>query len=743
MSEPDFASGPGPEGRPSLTPDERRRLRRDWRIAGLLALLLMLLVALEQQVLRFSHSLPVGSDAVFLALVNINVIGIGILVFLLGRNVVKLVVERRRGIMGSRLNTKFVVSFVFVAAVSTTALFILSAFLVTHTIDVWFKLQLADSLGESLEVADAYYRDAEDQSLYFARLIAHQIEERKLLREHSLDELRGFISEKQLEYNLGVVEVFSAQLEELAMSTHPEVPVVALEAADSDLIRGGLSGVERTVVQDAGAGELIRGVVPVRSTFQRKDIVGVVVVNRFIPRSMGRRVDVIRAALDTYRRLQPSQGTFRTSMLLLLAMITLLSLLFSSWMGFRLAKQITVPIQNLAEATAEVAAGNLDVRIEHPADDEIGLLVAAFNRMAADLAAGRDDLERRRAQMEIVLGSVAAGVISLDREGVVTTINPSAMRLLGISRGAWVGRKVSEMLSGGVLETIEDLLRRVASGPQEALRRQVPITVGEEIRTLNWTVSRLRVVDGERAGFVLVLDDVTQILKVQRMAAWREVARRIAHEIKNPLTPIQLSAQRLRRKLGDRLSDPESRKLLYECADAITGQVEALKLLVSEFSSFSQLPATDPTPTDLNRLVAETVAMYQGKPTIELKTELAPDLPELDLDREQIKRVVLNLMDNAMGAIEACDDGPREIRVSTRLDRAVGVVHLEVADTGCGIPREDRARLFEPYFSTKHNGSGLGLAIVSRIVSDHSGYIRVRENKPRGSRFSIELVART
>jgi two-component system nitrogen regulation sensor histidine kinase NtrY len=452
---------------------------------------------------------------------------------------------------------------------------------------------------------------------------------------------------------------------------------------------------------------------------------------------------VIRAALDAYHRFQPSEGTFQTSMLLLLAMITLLSLLFSSWMGFRLAKQVTVPLQNLAEGTAEVAAGNLDVRIEHQTGDEIGLLIAAFNRMATDLAANREDLERRRAQMEIILGSVAAGVISLDREGVVTTINPSAMRLLGISRGVWAGRKVSEMLSGSALETVEDLLRRVARGSQETLRRQVPITVGEEVRTANWTVSRLRGAEGSSEGFLLVIDDVTQILEVQRMAAWREVARRIAHEIKNPLTPIQLSAQRLRRKLGHHLPDPKAQDLLRECTDAITGQVEALKLLVSEFSSFSQLPATEPTPTDLNRLVAETIAMYQGKPSIGFKTELAPDLPKLDLDREQIKRVILNLVDNAIGAVEACDNGPRQIRVSTRLDRAVGIVHLEVADTGCGIRPEDRMRLFEPYFSTRHNGSGLGLPIVSRIVSDHSGHIRVRENKPRGSRFIIELPART
>jgi two-component system nitrogen regulation sensor histidine kinase NtrY len=703
------------------------------------ALLLGLLAFFEQSVVAFSRSLPIGSDLVFLALVNINVLGIGLLVFLCARNVVKLVVERRRGVIGARLNTKFVVSFVFAAGLSTTALFLLSGFLVTHAVNTWFDLQVSLGLEESLAVADAYYEEAEDGALRASRRIARLIEQKRLLREDALDSLQAFVAEKQLEYELGVVEVFSAQLEPLASATHPEVAIVALEAPDSELIREGMTGVEKTVVEEAGAGELIRAVVPVYSTFQSSDVVGVVAVNRFIPRAMGQRVDLIRQALDSYRRLQPSEGTFQMSMLLLLGMLTLASLLFSSWMGFRLAKQITDPIQRLAEAADQVAAGNLDVQIEQRGDDEIGSLVASFNRMSAN----RADLERRRGQMEIVLRSVAAGVISLDRDAMVTTINPSALRLLGIEPGAWVGQKLGAFLSDRALETVEDLLRRLAAGPQTTLRRQVPITVSDEVRTLNWTVSRLRGSgDGSAAGFVVVIDDVTQILKAQRMAAWRDVARRIAHEIKNPLTPIQLSAQRLRRKLGPRLADDESRQVLAQSTDAITAQVDAMKLLLQEFSNFAQLPATEPVPTALNDLVSETVAMYEGKPSIHFTTRLAPDLPNLDLDREQIKRVILNLVDNAIGAIEAAGPGPRRIEVATRFERELGTVYLEVSDTGCGIPAERRLQIFQPGFSTKTDGTGIGLAIVSRIVSDHSGYIRVRANTPRGARIVIELPVR-
>jgi two-component system nitrogen regulation sensor histidine kinase NtrY len=430
-------------------------------------------------------------------------------------------------------------------------------------------------------------------------------------------------------------------------------------------------------------------------------------------------------------------------MVLLLAMIALSIVLFASWIGFRLAKQVTVPIQELANATSQIAAGNLDVRIEHAARDEIGTLVSAFNRMATDLELSREDLEHRRAQMEIILRSVAAGVISVDREGMVMTINPSAVRLLGLPRDLYVGRKLGEVLPSEALETVEGVLGRLATGPNPTLRRQATLTVGDQTLTLHWTISQLHDVEGELAGFVIVVDDVTQLTRAQRMSAWREIARRIAHEIKNPLTPIQLAAQRLRRKLGPKIEDPESQKLLVQYTDAITSQVEAMKLLLSEFSDYARLPATDPSPTDLNLLATEIVEMYRENRSIQFRTDLDDSLPKLDLDREQIKRVILNLVDNGIAAIEATGRGPGEIEVSTRRDRALGTVRLEIADSGIGIRPEDRHRLFEPYFSTKRDGSGLGLAIVSRIVSDHSGYIRVHERKPRGTRFVIELPART
>jgi two-component system nitrogen regulation sensor histidine kinase NtrY len=734
---------PSPASRGALPAAERRRRRRDWLIAALIGSLLTALVLLQPQLLVSSRTLPVGSDAIFLALLYANVLLIGLLVFLLARNVVKLVVERRRGIFGARLNTRFVLAFLFVTVVSSTSLFVLSWLLVTRAINLWFELELGDSLEQSVALAEDYYATQEDSALFFARRMAEQIASERLLNGDRVDALQAFVETHQAEYDLGGVQVFSAQHEELASATHPERTVVSLESAESQLIAGGLEGVERTRVSGAARGELVRAVVPVYSTFKDRDVVGVVVVNRFIPYAIRARAAAVQASVEAYRRLQPREGAFQSSMGTLLAMLWLVSALFAAWIGFRMAKQISEPIQRLAGAATQVAAGNLDVQVERVGDDEIGMLVSEFNRMATDLRSSREALEARRAQMEIILRSVAAGVLSLDRDGVIQTINPSALRLLGIGWGEWAAKKVDEVLEGEALATLRDLLRRLSSGPQQTLRRQGQVLADEELRTLNWTASRIHDAEGEATGFVVVLDDVTQILKVQRMAAWREVARRIAHEIKNPLTPIQLSAQRLRRRLGGQLTDPGARRLLEESTGAITAEVEALKNLLAEFSNFARLPATDPAPTDLNRLVSEVAELYRGNTTIELQIALAPDVPTLDLDREQMKRVILNLVDNAIAAIDAAGGGPRIVRVSTRFQREVPSVALEVADTGTGVTPEDRVRLFEPYFSTKRQGSGLGLAIVSRIVSDHSGYVRVRDNRPRGTRFIVELPART
>jgi two-component system nitrogen regulation sensor histidine kinase NtrY len=370
------------------------------------------------------------------------------------------------------------------------------------------------------------------------------------------------------------------------------------------------------------------------------------------------------------------------------------------------------------------------------AADEIGMLVQSFNQMTGDLQVSRSELEQRKKYMEIVLKNVAAGVISIDEKGKVSTINTSAEQMLEIKGEAVLEKDFSEVLPREYVGQVERLLDELKSSRKDSIERQVIVNLEGKSLSLLINLTTLKDEEGKSLGVVAVFDDLTQLIKAQRMAAWREVARRIAHEIKNPLTPIQLSAQRLRKRYLEKLQPDGA--VFDECTRTIVKQVEELKGMVNEFSNFARMPASQPTPNHLNEIIEETLALFQGFQK-QVRFEFNPDdLPVLNVDRDQMKRVMINLIKNSLAAME---NGGR-IRIQTSYNPQLQTVRLEVSDDGCGIPDEDKERLFEPYFSTKKTGTGLGLAIVNAIISDHRGYIRVRDNKPRGTTFLIELPVR-
>jgi two-component system nitrogen regulation sensor histidine kinase NtrY len=733
-----------------LPPAERRRRIREFWI-GLVLIAAVGGLLLTQPITGLTQG--VGDSGLFLFLNAVTVILILIFGFLVTRNFWKLVGERRRGILGSHLNLKFVAAFVLIALLTTSGLFTVSAFFITQSLDKWFSVQVDRALEESGEVAESYYESTAQNALFYGARIAERITADRLMREGTLSELEALVHAKQREYNLGVVEVFSATGEDLVTAINPEIPAANFSRHDSEFVRAAIAGGASWRVDEVGSGDVIRGAVPIESSFKPGESVGAVVVNVLIPFSQARKVAGIRATLDEYRKLQPTAGHIRSAYLLELMLAATVVLMLALWMGFRLAKGVTGPIRALAEGTAEVARGNLDVSVEATSDDEVGFLVHSFNRMTRDLRDARSDiersataLERRRRYMEIVLGNIGAGVVSVDAEQRISTINPSAQRYLGIPAGTgllgqWL-RDVSNRPE--LFEAIDELSKQLRPGVRESSRRQVQVPLGDDVATLFVTCTVMHDEAGEALGTVVVFDDYTQLVKVQRMAAWREVARRIAHEIKNPLTPIQLSAQRIRRRFRSKLAeDAEGGRVFDECVDAITSQVESLKLLVDEFSNFARLPTSSPRPDDLNRIVADAMASYAGTENVELVTELDENLPTVEVDREQIRRALTNLIDNAIAAVRGVDghanERPGHIRLRSLHDPSLQSVRLEVSDDGIGIPPENRRRVFEPYFSTKERGTGLGLAIVSRIVADHHGYIRVQENDPRGTRVVVEL----
>jgi two-component system nitrogen regulation sensor histidine kinase NtrY len=419
-------------------------------------------------------------------------------------------------------------------------------------------------------------------------------------------------------------------------------------------------------------------------------------------------------------------------------------------MGVYLANSMTRPLQELVDATHAVAGGNLDVRIETYSVDEIGMLVQSFNLMTDDLRTKQNalnvsnnellrsnqEIERRQQYMEIVLRNVAAGVISVDSEGTLKTINTSAERLLGLNAAKVLGKNFREVVSDKNLDFALESIRELVQSKHGTLSKQVFLDVRGSRLALNLNLTLLRTGAGEVLGMVIVLDDMTQMMRAQRMAAWREVARRIAHEIKNPLTPIQLSAQRLRKRYLARFSDDE--KVFDECTEMIIKSVDELKNLVNEFSNFARMPAIQPEPNDLNVLLREALTLYQqAHRGVQFGVSLDSAMPQLMIDRDQIKRVFINILDNAVAAMA----GQGTATVITSYDDVLKMATISIADSGPGITPEDKPRLFEPYFSTKKSGTGLGLAIVSSIVTDHGGYIRVRDNVPHGAVFVVELPA--
>ncbi len=551
---------------------------------------------------------------------------------------------------------------------------------------------------------------------------------------------------------MALLRFFSATHEELVRVANPKLPIIEITPATSDPVREGLQGIRFSQITPVGEADLIRGIVPVQSNWNAKDIVGVVVVNYYVPYSLINKMKEIASSVDQYKLTKSIKGQIQKSYVIVLLLISLIIIFLATWFGFHLARGITVPIQELASATTRVAAGDLDIQLETRSTDEIGTLVKAFNKMTADLRQGRQEinsanlelqtsnleLDSRRNYMEIVLANVTAGVISIDRTGRLTTINKSAEDLLHFKADEVLGKDFREVIPETYLPKIMELLKELFYSEKGTVRQQMTIPIGNDKYTLMINLTTLRDNHNHFLGTVVVFDDLTQLYKAQRMAAWREVARRIAHEIKNPLTPIQLSAQRLRRRYLDRFDEDDH--VFDECTRMISNQVDELKNLVNEFSSFARMPATKPTENNLNDVIDECLSLYkQAHKNVDFQRSIDPNLPFTRFDREQIKRVLINLLENAVAAITT--NGT--IKLESDYNQELQIITLSVADTGCGIPAEDKARLFEPYFSTKKTGTGLGLAIVSTIIADHNGYIRVRDNKPQGSIFIIELPATT
>ncbi len=731
-----------------LVKDRLRRKKRIRLIILACLVLIPLLTYFETRIVQLGAiPFPVSGNVLIFVLINFNVLLLLLMIFLVLRNLAQLVFERRRRFLGTKLRSKLVIAFVSMSFFPTGLLFFIALQFVSTSMDYWFNINVAQSLEESIAIAKNVYQEAEDQVDRQARLIGERLESKRY-GDLAGGNLTPVLQEIMKSHALAGIEVISGQREVLGRAYRPEVVGEGVPEIPLNMIRIAYADNQtQTTIQPVAAGELVRSVSAVRiGGIDGRQ--GALVVSLLIPQERVKRMQTISAGYEGYKQLMILKAPIKTSLLVMLLIVTLLIVFCAIWFAFYVAGGLTGPIGRLAEATRRVAEGELDFVLEKTSGDEMGTLVDSFNRMTSDLFAskrqleeanaalcqGNLDAETRRRYMEIVLQNVAAGVISLDEQGRITTINRFAEELLRIDRRVLEGKEYHAVLRPEHRAILEGFLVELSRSGKPSLERPLRLTVGDETFSLRVNLTRLEDENNQPLGVVLVFDNLTELEKAQRMAAWREVARRIAHEVKNPLTPIQLSAQRLRKRYLDRLSGDQ--EVFDVCTKTIVNQVDELKKLVSEFSNFARMPAVHKTFGSLAEVANEVFVLYQeAHKDRQFRLRVEGPIPQFSFDSKQMKRVLINLLNNAVAATAVA--GVIEIGLACEEERKV--VRIEVRDNGSGVSDEDKPRLFEPYFSRKKTGTGLGLAIASTVVADHHGYIRVKDNEPQGARFIVEL----
>jgi PAS domain S-box-containing protein len=705
------------EKRENLTPEQRERVRRRRRallwVLGVTVVLLLAIIVSQQLWLWTVIRPDTASDTLVLyALSTLNFVAFVVFLFIFVRNLLKLRRERKERQLGSKVKTRLLVYFISISFLPITAMAAFSYLFLNRSLEKWFNplpeeiLQQAQRVQrETLERDERTLRD--NASLLVV-----------LLNKQAPEDRQATLNEVVASGQLASVEIVGSD------------GTVVMQS------RSNLPPSDEVMTVPLSNSEMLKIARPKRAT---NDL-----------------TDFVSASERDYQDLVGKQRRVRLLGVSTLGLMTLILLFVSSWVAIYLARGIATPIKALAEASNEIARGNLSHRVTTIADDELALLADSFNQMTAQLEENHLVLRERRNYIETVLQSLSTGVVSVDENDRVTTLNRSAARMLGLVDRIEDNPQLQGLIAVEDWLVVDRLLRRarrIGHATEQTQLESGSLNGNGGPLPVAMTATAMRDAKGPRPGVVLVIEDLSELLAAQRAAAWSEVARRMAHEIKNPLTPIQLSAERIAKSYAranangssngsrteDRVDEAKVAAVIAECTETIGREVAGLKAMVDEFSRFARLPATRFEVANLNEVVNQAVVLYEGRlDRTRIDVQLDPDLPATMLDVEQIKRVFVNLIDNALDALNRVDD-ERIVTITTNRDVETGMVRAEVADSGKGIAPADFRRLFEPYFSRRDSGTGLGLAIVQRIILEHGGKIRAEKNEPRGAKFVIEL----
>jgi hypothetical protein len=705
-----------------------------------IALLVFVIFSQAAFNLKFLRPDSLMQTFVFAALSALIFMALVALIFVLLRTLLKLYLERQAGTAGSRFRSKMVLGALVLSFGPVIAMFLFAYGLMNRSIDKWFSQPIEEVHGRNAAVADLLSSYAGQNALAEARAIAANPEALKAYRAGKFGALLEEFHRHEITLQGGFALAFyQGQME--ASYGAPLPGAVMLTTVP------GLATMQNKPWQfTLDNREYMLGTAPVEG-------LGHVAVALPLPEKYSAELNQLEQSERRYQELRRNNKLIRQTYMQALLLITLLVLFGTTWSALALSKLVTRPVTALAEGTQAISAGRLDYRVEVSAGDELGQLVGSFNSMAAELESNRSQLqeantrlEERRLHMETILESIPSGVLSLDGAGQVTRVNAALIRMFkpkGVTQpGPQSGLRLTDLFPAGSAPDVAEDIRRLTRKADRMGTTTVQMEIPNGGAALEVGVTVASMAGGRqlrRLGYVIVFEDLSDLLKAQKQAAWREVARRIAHEIKNPLTPIALSAERIKRHMERGIrGESVSQSIIVSCANTIGSAVETVRKLVDEFSTLARFPMSQPQPAELNPIVLSAVALFEGRLTdVRVKLQLADDLPPVMADAEAIKRVVANLVDNAAESLK--NSVVREICVTTSLLETRDAVEIEISDTGEGVTAETKEKLFLPYFSTKARGTGLGLAIVARILEDHGGTVRVEENRPVGTRFLVEL----
>ena len=608
----------------------------------------------------------------------------------------------------------------------------------------WFSGQIENTVTSAVEIAKQHHQWMKD----YASRVTDDVQE-KMELSGSSEKLEDSLEDKRKEYSVFSIKIVDRDGKSTAQVESAAAVIEDFQEPDLNIsaIQRAISQKENIILtEEKDSHQFIR----VYKALNRTDRPDVLIVSIRVDPEISHAMTEVNDSFKEYEQMKIFRSPLRSSYILTLSMITGLILFAAIWFGFYIAREISVPIQRLAEGTRAVARGNFDFEIPEVGDDEMAFLVKSFNNMTKDIKYSRAESDERRVYIETILAHLAVGVIAVDSAHLIKAVNPAASKLFSLNNNEVLSNvRIDDLLDQSVLDQIAPLLaqieRKQDSGseiPTKSDEKEISVlSSGRELRIV-CTAGRVLDAQGRWLTTVLIFDDITDLVKAQHMSAWREVARRIAHEIKNPLTPIQLSAQRLQKLLAGKENSPA----VDECTQLIVENVDSIKRLANEFSNFARMPTAELKNADLNSLISDSIIPFaEQHNNIVFQFVADNKLPEVSIDIEQFRRLMINLIDNAIAAFvgeyslgNTTMENPRVV-IRTLFNKEANTVTIEVADNGIGIKDLDKVRIFEPYFTTKSGGTGLGLAIVTSVVADHQGEIRVYDNSPRGAKFVVEL----